>query len=1001
MQNLRQKIETPGISIRNAFFFWLLVVAVPLLAGRLIFAIYLKNDLTSLFSRKAVVLQKDLENFERFSKIEAFLEAKIHLIESRLGFYEKISTEFTEVLHSTASPTKMISEEDFPAEFNRSFKHHVGLEPLIMFTESDFGKKTGRFASAAGNDFVGYLGNAAMRIIMKNLREMAESPGKSSRPAIFWQVFQSLAGSDFAKALNNRRLNSTFSVKLGGHRLFVYFNFFSRNSSDASGLTGFFCAFLEEQVDLRLHAAWAREFRRPAKIRRGAVVRPASFNMLDSISQGWLRVFQPVPMQVLRVGSHGGNSVIQRNIRNGLLLRRPAPCFFLSSATDLSGEIMAGRMNLSVYSITALILAFLSAFALKIVCFEGRIAFRIRTKFLLALFAAAILPMLLFYLLAGQYFDFYQKLLISNTREAMKQHLQMLELNIRNNEQQRNSELEKLKDQINQAAGGAEEKIKQLLETGMGTLYQGYFLVRSDGLVVERIPAADLLTDLDQQRLKMINNLFKSQCFRIFKDAGILAGPYYDEFRRKPAGRQVLGMGEFFSTIDLDNFCLQDGQYFQTEKAEKGIFQFITFNLLPGSQRVDKKWAFVGFMQNLSHTTSDYLSRHPDNWKFFSGRENGLLLNTVIFQADQDRNGRFSLGRSWPDRLTRDPGFADAARRLDRNNQESSWVEWKEVPEIFAARKIAKVPFLAVCKANFSGTGQFSLTVMLLFLLLYFLLLIIIISYAVADVFLNPLQKLLAATSLINAGEYRQIDYRSNLELAKVIGRFNQMTEGLIERQRLERFVSSEATRTIEREIEQQREHNGERLSAAILFSHVQGFDELCDNLAPEQLIELLNLFFGQMEPIIQANHGVIDKYIGDAIMVVFSGGTGADEAAICIDACRAGQQMQLAMIELNRKLGESSLPQINIGIGIAWGEVIRGKIGSKSGRKDFTVIGDVVNLAARLESLARKASQIMVSDQIFIRCRGELKIIPAGDTAIKGKSGKQQIYRLQESGNG
>ncbi|GEM_PF-6241938 len=113
MQNLRQKIETPGISIRNAFFFWLLVVAVPLLAGRLIFSVYLKDDLASLFSRKVVLLHNDLENFERFSKIDAFLEAKIHLIESQLGFNEKIITEFAEVAGLNASPSQIISEENF------------------------------------------------------------------------------------------------------------------------------------------------------------------------------------------------------------------------------------------------------------------------------------------------------------------------------------------------------------------------------------------------------------------------------------------------------------------------------------------------------------------------------------------------------------------------------------------------------------------------------------------------------------------------------------------------------------------------------------------------------------------------------------------------------------------------------------------------------------------------------------------------------------------------
>ncbi|GEM_PF-4433964 len=79
-----------------------------------------------------------------------------------------------------------------------------------MFTEFGFGKKTGRFASDAGNDFVGYLGNAAVRIILKNLGEMAESPGKSVRPAIFWQVFSISGGFGFCQRFEQSAVELLF-----------------------------------------------------------------------------------------------------------------------------------------------------------------------------------------------------------------------------------------------------------------------------------------------------------------------------------------------------------------------------------------------------------------------------------------------------------------------------------------------------------------------------------------------------------------------------------------------------------------------------------------------------------------------------------------------------------------------------------------------------------------------------------------------------------------------
>jgi adenylate cyclase len=232
--------------------------------------------------------------------------------------------------------------------------------------------------------------------------------------------------------------------------------------------------------------------------------------------------------------------------------------------------------------------------------------------------------------------------------------------------------------------------------------------------------------------------------------------------------------------------------------------------------------------------------------------------------------------------------------------------------------------------------------------------------------------------------------------LAQVVARFNEMTIGMQERQKLERFVSEEATRTIENEILLQREHAGERMRAAIVFVHIRGFDELCETLDPDQLIACLNLYFAAMEPIIRQNHGVIDKYIGDAIMVVFADSE-AGPAVLSANACAAALAMLDCQAELALQLRAENLPRIEIGVGVAIGEVIRGKIGAELGRKDFTVIGDVVNLAARLESLSRNqpTPSAMVSADIASECRFAFSFEKCGETAIKGKKDKQLVYRL------
>jgi adenylate cyclase len=130
--------------------------------------------------------------------------------------------------------------------------------------------------------------------------------------------------------------------------------------------------------------------------------------------------------------------------------------------------------------------------------------------------------------------------------------------------------------------------------------------------------------------------------------------------------------------------------------------------------------------------------------------------------------------------------------------------------------------------------------------------------------------------------------------------------------------------------------------------------------------------------------------------MTVFSRHDGSN-SSLCADAGYAALGLIEALHELNQTLAERQIEPIVIGVGISYGEMIRGKIGALTGRKDFTIIGDTVNFAARLESIShvRSTASIMVSKDFARLCESEFKFEAFGKIAIKGKQRKQQVFEL------
>ena len=179
-----------------------------------------------------------------------------------------------------------------------------------------------------------------------------------------------------------------------------------------------------------------------------------------------------------------------------------------------------------------------------------------------------------------------------------------------------------------------------------------------------------------------------------------------------------------------------------------------------------------------------------------------------------------------------------------------------------------------------------------------------------------------------------------------------------------------------------------ETIEATVVFIDICGFTAITENAAANTVVKMLNTYFDVMVKEIIAQDGHIDKFIGDAIMAVFRGKHQLDRA---IDACLAIRNLLDKLPQLDN--GLNFLPKVSIGINS--GELISGNIGSGTLRRlDYTVVGDVVNTASRLQSIA-KAGQIIISESAYQKVKESFNCISVGEVSLKNKQHPISIYEV------
>ena len=178
-------------------------------------------------------------------------------------------------------------------------------------------------------------------------------------------------------------------------------------------------------------------------------------------------------------------------------------------------------------------------------------------------------------------------------------------------------------------------------------------------------------------------------------------------------------------------------------------------------------------------------------------------------------------------------------------------------------------------------------------------------------------------------------------------------------------------------------------LTATILFADIIGFTRLSEKMPPREINMILNRFFSRMTDIIFEFDGTLDKYIGDALMAVF--GAPMEKKGDAERAIQAALKMRLELAVMMDKT--SSENRFDIRIGINTGRVVAGNIGSPR-RMDYTVIGDPVNIAQRLESIAQP-NQILIGQETYNHVKGRFKIEKIGEKRVKGKSKEIMTYEV------
>jgi adenylate cyclase len=236
---------------------------------------------------------------------------------------------------------------------------------------------------------------------------------------------------------------------------------------------------------------------------------------------------------------------------------------------------------------------------------------------------------------------------------------------------------------------------------------------------------------------------------------------------------------------------------------------------------------------------------------------------------------------------------------------------------------------------------------------------------------------------------------KSHDEVGDLAKAFDHMTDGLKERDKVKSLFSKfHGSSVAEDLINKDIGVGGQSKEVVVFFSDIRGFTAFSEKRKPEEVVAMLNEYFAVMVGIINKHGGVVDKFIGDAIMAIWGAPKGSDRDPH--NALRACIEMRRGLEKLNEARIARGEPALMIGMGLHAGTAISGTIGSDE-RMEYTVIGNTVNTASRIEASTKAfGADLLVTDDVISRVGEEFIVDYAGSAEVKGRSDALKMYKIR-----
>ena len=254
-----------------------------------------------------------------------------------------------------------------------------------------------------------------------------------------------------------------------------------------------------------------------------------------------------------------------------------------------------------------------------------------------------------------------------------------------------------------------------------------------------------------------------------------------------------------------------------------------------------------------------------------------------------------------------------------------------------------------------------------------------------------------AASVKLREGDYSvRLPEEGQDEIGQLIRSFNEMTEGLKQRDLIQRTFGRYVDKTFVKELMHRPDAlrlGGEKRVVTMMMADLRNFTAISEPLAPEKVIKVLNRYFAKMIDVIDRYEGIIVDFYGDSVLVFFDGMT-TDVAHRAADAVKCAMEMQQEQKSFAREMQEKGLPELQMGIGIHTGEVIVGNIGAES-RAKYGIVGSDVNLTARIQSTAG-GGKIVISEQTYQTLEGRITVSGDFRVCLKGVRGDKELYEVE-----